>query len=201
MRRHYQKGSRILLAGAQVALVLIASLVAQNARADDKDLWALLKKPGHFLLLRHSNAPGDMPEPNSIDLKNCLIQRNLDEAGRAQARRIGDEFRKHGINHVRLVSSQFCRALETARLTKLGPVQELPALNMVYRSEPARMKTTAEKTSAFMKSVSANQLIIFVTHVDNILAISNVTLQSGEMAVVHLDASGSVAVDGRIAVP
>ena len=80
-------------------------------------------------------------------------------------------------------------------------MQELPALNMVYRSEPARMKTTAEKTSAFMKSVSANQLIIFVTHVDNILAISNVTLQSGEMAVVHLDASGSVAVDGRIAVP
>lgn len=199
MRRLFQKGSHVLLAGAQVALVAITSLAAQNARADD--LWALLKKPGHFLLLRHSNAPGDMPEPNNFDLKNCLIQRNLDEAGRAQARRVGDEFRKHGISHVRLVSSQFCRALETAKLTKLGPVQEMPALNMVYRSEPARMKTTAEKTSAFMKSVSASQVVMFVTHVDNILAIANVSLQSGEMAVVHLDASGAVMVDGRIAVP
>jgi phosphohistidine phosphatase SixA len=201
MRRLFQKGSLVLLAGAQVALVLIAPLAVPNARADDKDLWALLKKPGHFLLLRHSNAPGDMPEPNNVDLKNCLIQRNLDEAGRAQAGRIGDEFRKHGIIRVRLISSQFCRALETAKLTKLGPVQELSALNMVYRSEPARMKTTAEKTSAFMKSVSANQLVMFVTHVDNILAIANVTLQSGEMAVVHLDASRAVAVDGHIAVP
>ncbi len=110
-------GVRRLSIGLRFALFAIAALAAQSARADDNAMWALLKTPGHILLLRHSNAPGATPEPYGIDLKKCEIQRNLDDAGRAQARRIGDQFRKHGISHVRLVSSQFCRALETARLT------------------------------------------------------------------------------------
>ena len=110
-----------------LALLALALLTAQNAHADDDAMWALLKTPGHVVLLRHSNAPGATPEPYGIDLKNCAIQRSLDDDGRAQARRVGDAFRKHGITRVRLLSSQFCRALETARLTKLGPVAGLPS--------------------------------------------------------------------------
>jgi phosphohistidine phosphatase SixA len=187
--------------GGQFALLVIAMLAAQSVHADDKDMWALLKTPGHIALLRHSNAPGATPEPYGIDLKNCAIQRGLDEEGRAQARRIGDEFRKHGITHVRLVSSQFCRALETARLTKLGPVAELPALNQVFLPDLSRMKETADKTGKFMKTIPAKQLVILVSHVSNIQSIAGVNLSSGEMAVVHLDGSGAVAVDGRIKVP
>ena len=78
------------------------------------------------------------PEPYGIDLKNCAIQRSLDDAGRAQARRFGEAFRKHGITHVRLVSSQFCRALETAKLTGLGPVAPLPTLNQVLHQRHRR---------------------------------------------------------------
>ncbi len=164
-------------------------------------MWALLKKPGHMALLRHSNVPETPIETDSTNLKNCIIQRNLDEVGRAQARRIGDEFRKHGITRVRFVSSQYCRALETAKLTKLGPVQELPALNLVFTSEFSAMRETAEKTIKFMKTIPANQLTVFVSHVGNIQSIGHVVLSSGEMAVVHIDAAGAVAVDGRIMVP
>src|SRR5690349_19969208 len=121
--------------------VLIAARfkTASSARADDAAMWALLKKPDHIALLRHSSAPGATPEPYGIDLKNCAIQRSLDDGGRAQARRIGDAFRKNGIVTARLVSSQFCRALETAKLTKLGSVAELPALNQVFLSDPSGM--------------------------------------------------------------
>jgi phosphohistidine phosphatase SixA len=182
-----------------LGLLAIGILAAPGARADD--MWDVLKKPGHIALLRHSNAPGATPEPYGIDLKNCAIQRSLDDDGRAQARRIGDEFRKHGISRVRLVSSQFCRALETASLTKLGPVAELPALNQVFLSDFSGMKETAEKSAKFMKTIPANQLAVLVTHISNIQSIAGVILDSGEMAVVHLDASGAVAVDGRIKVP
>lgn len=184
-------------------LLLLASglLASPSVRADDEALWALLKKPGHIVLLRHSNAPGATPEPDGIDLKNCAIQRNLDDEGRAQARRIGDAFRKHGISHARLVSSQFCRALETAKLTRLGPVQSLPALNQVFLADFSGMKETAEKAGKFMKTIPAKQLTVMVSHVSNIQSIAGVGLSSGEMAVVHLDASGAVAVDGRIKVP
>jgi phosphohistidine phosphatase SixA len=136
-----------------------------------------------------------------IDLKNCAIQRSLDDAGRAQARRIGDAFRKHGITRVRLVSSQFCRARETAKLTKLGPVAELPTLNQVFLSDFSGMRETAEKTDKFMKTIHAKQLTVLVSHVSNIQSIAGVNLSSGEMAIVHIDAAGAVAVDGRIMVP
>ncbi len=181
-----------------LALILLA---APAARADNNAMWALLKAPGHIVILRHSNAPGATPEPYGIDLKDCLIQRSLDDAGRAQARRIGDEFRKHGITRARLVSSQFCRALETAKLTGLGPVAELPALNQVFVPDLSGMRETAEKTTKFMKTIPAKRLTILVSHVSNIQSIAGVNLSSGEMVVVHIDAAGAVAVDGRIMVP
>ena len=182
-------------------LLAIGLLPAPNARADDSALWALLKQPGHIALLRHSNAPGATPEPYGIDLKDCSIQRSLDDAGRAQARRIGDEFRKHGIKRVRLVSSQFCRALETAKLTGLGPVAQLPALNQVFLTDLGGMRETAEKAAKFLKSVPTNQLTILDSHVSNIQSIAGVNLSSGEMAILQIDAAGAVAVDGRIMVP
>jgi histidine phosphatase superfamily protein (branch 1) len=117
----------------QVRVTLLAAALAISgfgsvAFAADDDPWALLKKPGHIVLLRHSNAPGQVPESNDMDFKNCSIQRNLDADGRAQAGRIGDAFRKHGITKATLLSSQYCRAMETARLMKLGPVKKLPIL-------------------------------------------------------------------------
>jgi phosphohistidine phosphatase SixA len=184
-----------------LALIALILLLVPAARADDTAVWALLKAPGHVVLLRHSNAPGATPEPYGINLKDCSIQRSLDDAGRAQARRIGDEFRKHGITRVRLVSSQFCRALETAKLTRLGPVAELPALNQVFLTDLSGMHETGEKTRNFMKTIPAKQLTMLVTHVSNIQSIAGANLSSGEMAVVHLDASGAVVVDGRIMVP
>ena len=184
-----------------LVLFAIVLLAARSAWADDDAMWALLKKPGHIVLLRHANAPGSTPEPYGIDLKNCAIQRSLDDAGRAQARRVGEAFRKHGITHVRLVSSQFCRALETAKLTGLGPVAQLPALNQVFLADLSGMRETAEKTGQFMKTIPAKQLTMLVSHVSNIQSIAGVNLSSGEMAVVHIDAAGAVAVDGRIMVP
>ena len=42
---------------------------------------------------------------------------------------------------------------------------------------------------------------MLVSHVTNIQAIAGVQLNSGQMAVVHLDAAGEVVVDGKITVP
>ena len=186
----------------KLALLAIVLLPAQGARADDNAMWALLKKPGHIVLLRHSNAPGSTPEPYGIDLKNCAIQRSLDDAGRAQARRIGDAFRKHGITRVRLVSSQFCRALETARLTGLGPVAELPALNQVFLADLSGMRETAEKAAKFMKTIPAKQLTMLVSHVGQYSSDRRRAPVIGrDRRSLHIDAAGAVAVDGRIMVP
>jgi broad specificity phosphatase PhoE len=167
------------------------------------DVWALLKRPDYIVLLRHSNAPGNqpLPESNTMDFKDCSIQRNLDDQGRSQAARIGDEFRKHRISTVRLYSSQYCRAMDTAKLTKLGPITPLPILNMVKALDLPGLQEAKMQTQEFMKKIPRGQLTMLVTHVTNILAIAGVNLDSGQMAIVHFDPSGQLVVDGKISVP
>ncbi len=165
------------------------------------EVWALLKRRGHIVLMRHAKAPDSPPDADMVDFKNRATQGKRDEAGRAQAKRVGDEFRKHGIDHARLFSNQYCRAIDTARLTGLGPVKGLPALNQTYLGDPARMRQAGDGARAFMKKLPAGELSILVFHIPDIQSIAAVLLASGEMAVVQMDASGGVAVDGRIKAP
>jgi phosphohistidine phosphatase SixA len=192
---------RLVLAVSLLACWLLACLLlAPPAFADDA-LWALLKKPGHAVLLRHSNAPGQVQESNDMNFKDCTIQRNLDDAGRAQAGRIGNEFRKRGFKQVRLVSSLYCRAMDTAKLTKLGAVTPEPDLNQVFMADILGMRQAGIKGRELLKTLAKGKLTVLVSHVTNIQAIAGVQLDSGQMAVVHLDAKGDVVVDGKITVP
>jgi len=189
--------SRLALCG------LFALLACQTppAAASDDEVWALLKKPGHIILLRHSNAPGNAAESNDMNFKDCSIQRNLDADGKAQAARIGDAFRKHGIAKLQLIASQYCRAIETAKLTRLGPVSESLVLNLVYIADLVAKSAASKKSVELIKKIPPNRLTMLVTHIGNIQAIAATSLEPGEMVVVHLDKSGAVVVDGKITLP
>jgi phosphohistidine phosphatase SixA len=202
---------RVILAGLLNCVLVGVACLSLSSRAQTQtapgavdDAWALLKKPRYIALLRHSNAPGNLPLPDpssNRDFEDCSIQRNLDDEGRSQAARIGDEFRKHQISTVRLYSSQYCRAMDTAKLTKLGPVTPLPILNEVKALDLAGLQEAKTQTREFMKKLSDGQLVMLVTHVTNIMAIAGVILDSGQMAIVHFDPSGQLIVDGKITVP
>jgi phosphohistidine phosphatase SixA len=181
-------------------LIVLLAHPATHALAAD-DAWALLKKPGYVVLLRHSNAPGSQTESDDMNFKDCSIQRNLDADGKAQAARVGDAFRKHGITKLQLIASQYCRAIDTAKLTKLGPVSENPVLNLVYVADLFAKNAALKKSVELIRKIPPNQLTMLVTHVGNIQAIASTSLESGEMVVVHLDKSGEVVVDGKIIVP
>jgi phosphohistidine phosphatase SixA len=195
----------MLLANAVVrfglwGLIVLFACPATHALAAD-DVWALLRKPGHVVLLRHANAPGSQTESNDMNFKDCSIQRNLDAGGKAQAARIGDAFRKHGIAKLQLIASQYCRAIDTARLTRLGPVSESPVLNLVYVADLVAKNAALKNSVELIRKIPHHQLTMLVTHVGNIQAIAATSLESGEMVVVHLGKSGEVVVDGKIIVP
>lgn len=183
-----------------VALIVALVLPMWAPAAQAQDFWASLKKPGGIVLLRHSYAPEDPPDKDLENLKNCKTQRNLDETGQAQARRIGDEFRKRGFKQARIYSSQYCRALETARLLKLGTVTEQASLNQVFYTQPIVLREATAKSTEFMKTLRGKGLAVLVSHVSNIQAIAGVMLGSGEMAVVRLNAAGEIVADGRLLV-
>ena len=180
-------------------VILFAGVLAQPSQAAD-EFWTAVKKPGAIVLLRHSHAPDTPPDSDLTNLKNCTTQRNLDDAGRAQARRIGDEFRKNGIKRLAIHSSQYCRSLDTARLVNLGPVKGLPVLNQEFFAKPFALREAADKTKQFMKGLSGKQTTLLVSHVSNIQAIAGVNLTSGEMAVVTINKAGEVTVAGRLMV-
>jgi len=100
-------------------LVLLASATAA-AEATDA-VWEAMREPGSFVVLRHSYAPGGF-DPPAARLDDCSTQRNLDERGRAQARRISEAFRQRGIAVGAVLSSLRCRCLDTGRLA-FGQVQ------------------------------------------------------------------------------
>ena len=69
-----------------------------------------------MVLIRHAITTPGVGDPPGFRLEDCSTQRNLTDAGRAHARRIGEEWRARKISIGRLVSSPWCRCLETAEL-------------------------------------------------------------------------------------
>jgi phosphohistidine phosphatase SixA len=109
------------LALAALALLLIATPVAAD---DVREAWAALITGGHVALVRHGNAPpGYGGDPPGFKIDDCATQRNMDDRGRSQAKAVGEGFRQHGVRADRILSSPWCRCLETAQLMGLGAVE------------------------------------------------------------------------------
>ena len=172
-----------------------AMAAASSARESDT-LWRALASGQHVVLLRHAIAPGT-GDPESFTLGDCTTQRNLSQAGRAQAERIGERFREHGITSVRVYASQWCRTLETARLLQLGPVEELPALNSFFASR-SRAEAQTRALTRWMANQDLSRPLVLVTHQVNITALTGVYPASGELVIVRGGDNGTLRVVGTI---
>src|SRR6187401_3165247 len=115
------------LAPVALAISLIAAPVA--AADDSREVWAALVTGGHVALVRHGNAPpGYGGDPPGFRIDDCTTQRNLDDQGRGEARALGEAFRNRGVRVDQVLSSPWCRCLETARLMAVGAVEPTWAL-------------------------------------------------------------------------
>jgi phosphohistidine phosphatase SixA len=63
--------------------------------------------------MRHAVTTPGVGDPAGFRLDDCSTQRNLTDAGREDARRVGGTFRTRGIPVGRVLSSPWCRCLET----------------------------------------------------------------------------------------
>ncbi len=175
--------------------LFICLVVAGSARAETA-IWDVLKSPDHFAIMRHALAPG-MGDPADFKLHNCETQRNLSAAGRQQAINIGKEFRRNGIRHARVLSSQWCRCLETADLLDLGKPEELSVLNSFFQ-EHEKAETQTQALRNWLQRQDLSETLILVTHQVNITGLTNVFPASGEIIVVKREMTGFYTVVGRI---
>ncbi|MCK7643082.1 histidine phosphatase family protein [Corynebacterium sp. P6145] len=77
-----------------------------------------LKDGGYVIFIRHGHTAkdyADQADPN-MKLDDCSTQRQLDDLGKKQAKEIGEAFKKLEIPVGEVVSSEYCRAYNTAEL-------------------------------------------------------------------------------------
>jgi phosphohistidine phosphatase SixA len=114
--------SATLLLALTWSLASAAPVAAQGAgqqltpRLQGMPLMEALRQGGHTILLRHAATEKVTPDQNLFDIDDCSTQRNLSEEGRRQAERIGRSFEKLGIRVGRVLSSPYCRCMDTGQL-------------------------------------------------------------------------------------
>lgn len=179
-----------------LACIVILFPVAGLSSEYEANLWKALKTGNSFVLLRHASAPG-MGDPEYFEVEECSTQRNLSDAGRKQAAAIGNLFRVHGIEKARVLSSQWCRCLETAALLKLGSVEVLPHLNSFFQQYERRDSQT-QNLRKWIGKQNLEQTVVLVTHQVNITSLTDVYPSSGELVIVNRSKSGKFSVLGNI---
>jgi phosphohistidine phosphatase SixA len=157
-----------------------------------------LAEPRTHAILRHAIAPGG-GDPAGFTLGDCSTQRNLDDRGRRQARAIGAAFREAGIAVDHVLTSQWCRSAETARLLDLGAVRAEPALNSFFADRSTSEAQTAA-THALLAALPADETAVLVSHQVNITALTGVYPRSGEVVILRSAEDGGIEVVGRFLV-
>jgi phosphohistidine phosphatase SixA len=186
-------GSRILCQLGRVACWVLAmslSMTSGSAAGDSEGAWAALLEGGHVALVRHGNAPpGYGGDPPGFKIDDCRTQRNLDEQGREEARALGTAFRNRGVRVGRVLSSPWCRRLETARLMAVGSVESSWALVPdMDPSAPARLL----ELKALISAWRGPGTLLLVTHAFTVRALLGFLPIQGETVVLK-PGSGSAA--------
>ncbi|MGF1482531.1 MAG: histidine phosphatase family protein [Cyanophyceae cyanobacterium] len=105
-----------------------------NADFQDKlsetELLNALQQGGYVIYFRHAQTEKDYADQVSADVNDCSTQRALSEEGWQQAQAIGAGFEAHSIPVGQVISSEYCRAWQTASIA-FGRYEKNPALNFL----------------------------------------------------------------------
>lgn len=165
-----------------------------QAQAATDDGWSALRD-GAIVLFRHANAPGG-GDPPGFRLGDCTTQRNLDDAGRRQARRIGEAFRTRGIRVGAVLSSQWCRTRDTATLAFGAAVQEDARFNSFFQT-PEQSDPQSAAARRVLTQWQGPGVLVVSTHQVNITALTGIVPASGEGVVLRAQ-GGELQVLGRV---
>jgi broad specificity phosphatase PhoE len=173
-------------------------MLALPAAADDT-LWALLQRGGQVVLIRHGLTDPGVGDPPGFSLADCKTQRNLSAVGRDEAARVGRAFKAREIPVARVLSSPWCRCVETAKIA-FGSSQTEEALSNLFD----RSQNRERQQAAFRKLVAnapKQGNLILVTHGSTTLAFTGVSPATAELVIVTPGPDREYRVAGRIPVP
>jgi Histidine phosphatase superfamily (branch 1) len=173
---------------------------ASPSRAAGEDVEAALRAGGVVLALRHALAPGTF-DPPGFRVEQCSTQRNLNDEGRAQARRIGEWFRARSLKPARVRTSPWCRCIDTATLA-FGHAEKWAALGSPHG---AREATSAEHLAELRRALAEMRsqrgaFEFWSTHNFVLSGLAGSSAGSGEGLVLRAGADGAPEILARLVV-
>jgi broad specificity phosphatase PhoE len=181
---------------ALLFVAMVFSSVSASAQSNEA-LWDVLRGGGHVVLLRHGTTTPGAGDPPGFRLEDCATQRNLSDQGRAEARRIGAAFQARHVPIGLVLSSPWCRCLETARLA-FGRAERWDTLGNLFGNRSRE----AEQVTAMRERVSQRPTVgnlILISHGVTIQALTGESVAQGEFLVVTPEGNGRFRVVGRMA--
>ena len=168
--------------------------------ADDlQALTPALRKGGYVFYLRHGLTRLDQQDRQPVVKDDCATQRNLSEEGRKQAETLGAAMRKAGIPVGSVLSSPFCRCLDTARLAFSSAEVSDDLYFAIGLTKPERQAKGAALRRLLARVPAAGSNSMLVAHTANLEeAVGFWPKPEGTAILFQPDGSGGFRAVGRI---
>ena len=167
----------------KIILIFFLFLLNKTSFANE-NIVEILKKEKNIIFIRHAIAPGNGDPPN-FDISDCSTQRNLSKDGELQALKIGNFFKKNEIKFTKVLSSEWCRCKDTAKIA-FGSYETKNFLNSFYDE---RFSENKDKQildfQKFIKSWNYSGNLALVTHYVVISEILDLATSSGEIVITN----------------
>jgi phosphohistidine phosphatase SixA len=166
-----------------ISLIIIFFLTFTLKIQANENYWKPAQEGDKIILIRHALAPG-RGDPKNFKIDDCSTQRNLDEIGISQSKKIGKLFKENKIKIDRVLSSQWCRCKDTARYA-FKNFKEFSALNSTFSPpfDKKEKKQIKELRNYVQKWKGQGGNLILITHYVVILAVTGHAPSSGEIVV------------------
>ena len=179
-----------------IILIIFFSLTNEiRAEITDKILNEL-QNGGNIIFIRHAYAPGG-GDPENFDINDCSTQRNLNDNGRNQSKKIGNLFKRNEVPIDKVISSEWCRCKETASIA-FNEFKTKNFLNSFYSPKFAKNKKKQIKNlKNYINNWDGNKNLVLVTHYVVISEALDYASRSGEIVISdrNFKIKGNIIID------
>lgn len=193
--------SRMMSVAFTLLLVVLAMPATSQAEGalSGKPLLQALSGGGYVVYLRHTKTNKDQKDGEITDYADCSKQRNLSEEGKAQAKMIGDGLKKFSVPVSKVLSSPYCRAMETAAIV-FGKGEKADELRYATRLTPEEAKAANEWVKKQLATApAAGTNVVLVSHTANLKDATGIWPKNdGDINVFKPNGDGSFTHVGTI---
>ena len=125
-----------------------------------------------------------MGDPPEFTKEDCSTQRNLNNQGRLQAQLIGEYLKKSNLLFSEILTSEWCRCVDTAKELDIGQWETFPGLNSFFEGYEKK-DTVMAKLRRKLASLKPSDLVLFITHQVVITELTDLVPRSGEMVLYN----------------